>query len=208
LFSMVPIAPIVPEGKSMTVSQLVRLPLFWVLAFLIFCSGAAEHAMVQWASAYAESSLGVSKTVGDLAGPCFFSVLMGIARLLHAKLADRIQLEKYMGLCAVLSIVGFTMAAALRVSALNLLGCGLCGFAVGVMWPGNFSLAAARCPLGGTAMFALLALAGDAGCSLGPTLVGMVSNLFSDNLKIGLAFAVVFPLGILIGLQALRKQHG
>ena len=204
-FAMVPIAPIVPEGEGLSLAQLLRSRLFWVLTFLIFCAGAAEHSMVQWASAFAEGALHVSKTVGDLAGPCLFSVLMGIARVLHARLADRIRLERYMAGCAVLSIVSYTMAAALQNPVFNLLGCGLCGFSVGVLWPGNFSVAAERIPLGGTAMFALLALAGDAGCSLGPTLVGFMAGLFSDNLKIGLAFAVIFPVGILLGLWLLER---
>jgi fucose permease len=204
LFSRVPIAPIVPEGQSMSVKDLLHTRLFWLLAFLMLCAGASEQAMSQWASAFAESALQVRKTVGDLAGPCFFSVLMGLSRVLHAKIADRIHLETYISRCALLCIGSYAMAVVLQSPALNLLGCGLCGFSVGVLWPGTFSMAADRCPLGGTAMFALLALAGDAGCSFGPTLVGLTSGMASDNLKIGLAFAVLFPLGILLGIRWLR----
>jgi len=206
-FALVPIADIVPQGQGMTMGQLLRKPLFWGLAFLIFCAGAAEQSMVQWASAFAEGALHVTKSVGDLAGPCLFSVLMGLSRVLHAKLADRIRLEPYMACSAILCIISYAMAVLLQSPALNLLGCGLCGFSVGVLWPGNFSVAAARIPLGGTAMFALLALAGDAGCSFGPTLVGMVAGLFEDNLKIGLGFAVLFPIGILVGLRHLRAKN-
>ena len=161
--------------------------------------------MSQWASAFAESGLQVSKTVGDLAGPCFFSVLMGTARVVHSKLAARVRLEKYIVLCALLCIGSYILSVVPVNPAWNLLGCGLCGFSVGVFWPGTFSIATERCPLGGTAMFALLALAGDLGCSMGPTVVGFVSAAFGDVLKMGLAAAIGFPVLILLGIRLLRS---
>jgi len=84
-------------------------------------------------------------------------------------------------------------------------GCGICGLSVGILWPGVFSLAAEKAPTGGTAMFALLALAGDLGCSSGPTLVGVVSSVFSDNLKIGFLAAIVFPVALIFEIAMLRK---
>lgn len=202
-FLRVPIAPIVPEGQGMTILELLRTRLFWLLALLMVCAGASELAMSQWASAFAESGLHVTKAMGDLAGPCFFALLMGLSRLLHARLSGRIPLERYISVCALLCIAGYAMAVLLPQPLLSLLGCGVCGFAVGVMWPGTFSIATARCPRGGTALFALLALAGDAGCSLGPTLVGLFSGAFGDNLKAGLAFGAVFPVIILLGVRRL-----
>ena len=206
LFLRVPIAPIVAEGEGLSISELFRQKIFWILALLMVCAGASEQAMSQWASAFAESGLRVSKTMGDLAGPCFFSILMGTARVVHSKLAERVNLEKYIVLCALLCIGSYVLAILPLHPVLNLLGCGLCGFSVGVFWPGTFSTATARCPLGGTAMFALLALAGDLGCSLGPTVVGFVSAAFGDVLKVGLAAAIGFPLLILVGIRLLPSE--
>jgi len=205
LFTGVPIAAIVEDGKSLSIGELLKNKLFWILMLLMICSGAVEHSISQWASAFAESGLGVSKTVGDLAGPCFFAVLMGVARVLHARLSDRIVLENYMSGSAVLGIVGFAMVVLAPNPVINLLGCGVCGFACAIMWPGTLSIAAKRCPLGGTAMFALLALGGDVGCTTGPTLVGFVSGLFGDDLKTGIAAAVVFPILILLGIGMLKR---
>ena len=206
-FLGVPIAPIVAEGEGVTISELFRNRLFWILALLMVCSGASEQAMSQWASAFAESGLQVGKTVGDLAGPCFFSILMGTARVVYAKLAGRVNLEKYIVACAMLCVGSYVLAILPLHPVLNLLGCGICGFSVGVFWPGTFSIATNRCPLGGTAMFGLLALAGDLGCSLGPTVVGMVSGVFSDQLKFGLAAAIAFPVLIMVGIALLRKVN-
>ena len=203
-FTQVPIAPLVEEGEGMSIKQLMCSRIFWVLALLMVCSGASELAMSQWASAFAESGLKVSKTVGDLAGPCFFAVLMGISRIVHAGLADKINLYKYLGFCGILCIISYLMAALSPWAVLSLIGCGLCGVSVGAMWPGTFSLASEKCPKGGTAMFAFLALAGDTGCSLGPTVVGFVSAAFDDNLKAGLLSAVAFPLLLIVGLMLCR----
>lgn len=205
LFLRVPIAPIVSEGEGMSISGLFRRKIFWILALLMVCAGASEQAMSQWASAFAESGLQVSKTMGDLAGPCFFSILMGTARVVHAKLARRVNLESYIVLCALLCISSYVLAVLPLHPLVNLLGCGLCGFSVGVFWPGTFSIATKACPLGGTAMFALLALAGDLGCSLGPTVVGFVSAAFDDVLKMGLVAAIGFPALILLGIRLLRS---
>ena len=208
LFTWVPMAPIVPEGeKGMSFSELVRQKSFWLLVMLMVCAGASEMSMSQWASAFAESGLQVSKTLGDLAGPCFFSVLMGTARVLYAKLAEKVELEKYMAGCALLCVGSYVLAVLPLHPVVNLLGCGLCGFALGVFWPGTCSLATRICPLGGTAMFGLLALGGDLGCSFGPTMVGLVSDLFSGRLKAGLAVAAVFPALIIVGIGLLRKAN-
>lgn len=205
-FTQVPIASLVEDGEGMSIKMLFRSRMFWILALLMVCSGASELSMSQWASAFAESGLHVSKAMGDLAGPCFFAVLMGSARVFHAKFADRLELSRYMAFCAFLCIASYLLAAFSPIAILSLLGCGICGFSVGVMWPGTFSLAASKCPRGGTAMFALLALAGDTGCSLGPTVVGFVSAALNDNLKFGLLSAIIFPLLLLFGLFLCKKM--
>lgn len=203
-FTQVPIAALVEGGESMSIGMLLRFGTFWILALMMVCAGASELAMSQWASAFAESGLHVSKTIGDLAGPCFFAVLMGCGRLLHAKYAEKINLTTYLLVCALLCIGSYLLASLSPIAAVSLFGCGLCGISVGAMWPGTFSLASEKCPKGGTAMFALLALAGDTGCSLGPTVVGFVSAALGDNLKTGLLAAVVFPVLLLFGLVCCR----
>ena len=199
-FMLVPIARLVEEGRGMGFGALMRSGPFWVLALMMVCSGACEQAMSQWASSFAESGLKVSKTVGDLAGPCFFSTVMGAARVLHAKLAGKVKLRPYLGMCAGLCLTSYLLASLSPWPALSLLGCGLCGFSVGAMWPGTFSLSSATLPQGGTAMFALLALAGDLGCAGGPTVVGFVSSALGDDLKRGILSGAMFPIMMLITL--------
>lgn len=209
-FTQVPIVQLNEKGDGMRLRELLSTRVFWIFALLMVCAGASELSMSQWASAFAESGLAVSKTVGDLAGPCFFAILMGSARVLHAKIGGKVDLSRYMGLCALLCIGSYLLAALSPVAILSLIGCGVCGFSVGVMWPGTFSLAAEKCPRGGTAMFALLALAGDTGCALGPTVVGFISGAADDNLKVGLLAAMAFPVLLLLGLflckRVLRKE--
>ena len=178
--------------------------IFWVLLLLMFCAGSSEQAMSQWASAFAESALGLSKAMGDLAGPCTFALCMGLARAFYAKKADRLKLSRYMVFCGVLSIGGYVLAS-LGLPLLGMLGCGVCGFAVGVLWPGTFSAAAAALPAGGTAMYAFLALAGDLGCASGPAAAGAVADASGGNLQPAMAFSVVFPVMLLVGIWLYRR---
>lgn len=206
-FVVVPINHITEDGEGMSIRQLLKLRIFWLLALLMVCSGASELSMAQWASAYTESALQVSKTVGDLAGPCVFAILMGGARMFYAKCSDRIDLTKFMLLSGALCVVCYLLASLFASPVLGLVGCGLCGLSVGIMWPGTFSVATVSCRNGGTAMFALLALAGDLGGSLGPSVVGTVSRLTGENLKMGVLAAIVFPLLMIAGLVVLRKKY-
>ncbi|MDO4522423.1 MAG: MFS transporter [Eubacteriales bacterium] len=204
-FSQVPIRVLVDENEGLSIRQLSRQGIFWVLVLLMVCAGASEQGMSQWASAFAEAGLKVSKTVGDLMGPCMFAVLMGISRVFYSKISHRIDLKKYMVGCSLLCVCSYLLASLSSNAMLSLVGCALCGFSVGVMWPGSFSLAAQSCPRGGTAMFALLALAGDLGCSSGPAVVGAVTERLNDNLKLGVLAAAVFPVCMIIGVQLLKK---
>lgn len=205
-FSLVPIANIVEEGKGMSIKELFKNKTFWILFLLMICSGASEQGMSQWASAFAESGLKVSKTVGDLAGPCLFAVLMGTSRALYAKLSDKISLKAAMVGSGCLCVVCYLLAAFAPHPVLGLIGCAVCGFSVGIMWPGTFSLASNSLPAGGTAMFAFLALAGDLGCGSGPTIVGAVAERFGDDLKIGVLSAIVFPILLVIVNLMLRNN--
>ncbi len=204
-FMLVPINKLNEDGTGMGVRQLIKSGAFRTLALFILCAGASELAMSQWASAFAESGLNVSKTIGDIMGPCFFAVLMGSSRVLHAKIGEKIKLEKYLSLSAAVCVISYIIASFSPLPVLSLIGCGICGFSVGAMWPGTYSLATERCPKGGTTMFALLALAGDAGCSSGPAIVGFVSGALNDNIKLGLISAAIFPLILLIGLTVTKK---
>lgn len=205
-FSKIPIAGLTEEGEGLSGKELCSMRLFWILIVLMVASGASEQAMSQWASAFAEKGLGVSKALGDLAGPCLFSVLMGSSRVLYAKYSEKVNLPKVIICCGILCIFSYLLASLAPVPQLSLLGCGLCGFSVGVFWPGVFSVGSMSCPKGGTTMFALLALAGDMGCSGGPTLVGMVSGAFGDDLKTGLLTAVVFPVLLILFILMYQKE--
>ncbi|MBS5874169.1 MAG: MFS transporter [Clostridiales bacterium] len=204
-YSQVPIATLHEEGEAMPARKLFSSGVFWVFALLMVCAGASEQAMSQWASAFAESGLQISKSVGDLAGPCMFSILMGVTRVFYAKFSERINLTAFMIGSGILCIVSYLLTSLSVYPLLSLVGCGLCGLSVGILWPGAFSLACTACPKGGTAMFALLALAGDLGCSAGPSLVGFVSDAAQGNLKAGLLAAIGFPILLLLGLLACKK---
>ncbi len=201
VFARVPIAPLIEDGESgLELKELFRMKVFWILLVMMICAGASEQAVSQWASAFAEKGLGISKTAGDLAGPMAFAVLMGTSRLFYGKYGDRIHLERFMVYSSLLCILSYLGIALFPVPLFSLIACAVCGLSVGIMWPGTFSRASAALPKGGTAMFALLALGGDIGCSGGPTLVGMVSGVFGDNLKMGILAGIVFPVLLLMGI--------
>ncbi|MCI8466278.1 MAG: MFS transporter [Lachnospiraceae bacterium] len=204
-FLLVPIYPVLGSHEKLSFGRLLGQKTFWLLLVLMVCAGASEQAMSQWASAFTESVLHVPKAMGDLAGPCAFAILMGTARFLYGKFSERISLKGFMAGSALLCIACYVTAACVELPIFGLLGCALCGFSVGIFWPGTFSMAASALPGGGTAMFALMALAGDLGCSSGPTLVGMVAETTGGGLKSGLLAAVVFPVLIFAGILLLKK---
>ena len=207
LFSRVTIYPLMAENeKGMTIKELFKSGTFWALSILMTCSGASEQGISQWASAFAEEGLGVSKAVGDLAGPCAFALFMGLARVLHSKIDKKIDLQKFMIFSSLLCICAYLLASLGQNAIISLIGCGLCGFSVGVMWPGTFSIAARACPAGGTALFALLALAGDLGYALAPYTVGLSSSLQGDDLKKGILTAVIFPTTLVLTLILSHKK--
>ena len=200
-FCFVPICPLIKDGeKSMSWKELAGNKIFWVMVLMMICAGASEHAVSQWASAFAERGLGVSKAIGDLAGPMAFATTMGICRVLHSTAGKKWDLRKFILFSAVLCLISYGMISLVPNPVVNLIGCAVCGFAISIMWPGTLSIAAKTLPLGGTAMYGLLALAGDVGCSSGPTVVGFVSGAFGDNLKAGIIAASIFPVVILLCL--------
>lgn len=206
VFTRVPLASITAEGDSgMPIRQLLGMKLFWIMFVMMICAGASEHGVAQWASAFAESALHMPKAVGDLAGPLSFAVLMGISRVFYAKFGEKVSLDSFMLGSSVLCVISYLLASLSGNPVFSFLGCALCGLSVGIMWPGTFSLAAARIPRGGTAMFAFFALAGDVGCSAGPTLVGFASEALGGNLKSGILAAIVFPIVLILALLTKSK---
>ena len=220
MFLKVPLYPLVKEGKAMSMGKLLCTPVFWALFLFMICAGAAEQAMSQWASLFAETGLGVSKAMGDLMGPCAFAVCMGTARVVFGPYS-KWPVHKSLIVCALMCIGCYLVVILSPWPVMSLVGCALCGFSVGVMWPGTFSLAAQHIPLGGTAMYALLAMGGDIGCSLGPAAVGAVTDALMKNesmmlligesgdalMKMGFLLALIFPLGMALGVAAFVRQR-
>ena len=206
VFTKVPIATLMEEGETgLKLRDLFRIRIFWILLIMMVCAGASEQAVSQWASTFAEKGLGISKTAGDLAGPMAFAILMGASRIFYGKYGDRINLDRFMIYSCFLCILSYLGISLLPMPQLSLVACAVCGLSVGIMWPGTFSKAAAALPKGGTAMFALLALGGDLGCSGGPTLVGMVSSALGENLKMGVLAGILFPVLLLTGIILCRR---
>lgn len=205
-FVKVPIASLMEEGETgLRLKELFGIKVFWILLVMMICAGASEQAVSQWASTFAEKGLGISKTAGDLAGPLAFAILMGASRTFYGKYGDRIHLERFMVYSSCLCILSYLGITFLPSPQLSLAACAVCGLSVGIMWPGTFSKASAALPRGGTAMFALLALGGDVGCSGGPTVVGFVSGALGDNLKLGVLAGVVFPTLLLMGVLLVSR---
>lgn len=201
LFTRVPIYSLQEDGvKGMSLGGLFKEKIFWLLMIMMLCAGASEQAVSQWASTFAEQGLGITKTVGDLVGPMMFSILMGTSRLIYGKFGDRMNLDRFMKLSCALCVAAYLCISLVPNPVVQLIGCGICGFSVGIMWPGTFSRASASLKRGGTALFAMLALAGDMGCSGGPTLVGMISSVAGGNMRIGILAGVIFPVVLLAGL--------
>lgn len=178
--------------------SLFRSGIFWMCFIIMFCGGASEQVMLQWSSAFAESGLGVSKAVGDLLGPFAFAIFMGSTRVFYAFMSERIKLGRFITLSAALCVISYLLSALAPTPLLSLFGCGLCGLAVGITWPGTLSLGAKNIPSGGVRMFALLALAGDLGCMVGPTLIGALASLFGGDLGRAFLVAALFPAVIML----------
>ncbi|MBR3340471.1 MAG: MFS transporter [Clostridiales bacterium] len=214
-FEVCPIETLTEEGKEMSIGKLFKTPMFILGIVLMVCAGSSEIAMAQWFSAFAESAIGMQKTVGDLVGPCLFAVAMGISRVIYGKFGNKLDLTKYMLGSGAVCLACYLTASLSKSPAVCLAGCIICGFSVGIMWPGTISILSKRLPKGGTAMFAFLAMAGDLGGALGPGIVGFFAQMNNDDLKKGVLAGSVFPLvlvisvaGILIKVRRERKNKG
>ena len=206
-FISCPIESLTEEGEGLSIRQLCHIPIFWIALILMVCAGASEISMAQWASAYVESALGISKNIGDIIGPCLFAIMMGISRFFYGKYGEKLDLMKFMIASGILCLICYLLAALAPLPFLNLVGCSLCGFSVGIMWPGTISIASKKIPLGGTAMFAFLAMAGDLGGAVGPGIVGLVTQAANDNLKIGVLAGCVFPAVLVLSVLLLKRKR-
>ena len=206
-FISCPIESLTEEGEGLSIRQLCHIPIFWLALVLMVCAGASEISMAQWVSAYVESALGISKSIGDIIGPCLFAVMMGMSRSFYGKYGEKIDLMKFMIGSGALCLVCYLLSALAPLPFLNLVGCAVCGFSVGIMWPGTISIASKKIPLGGTAMFALLAMAGDLGGSVGPGIVGFVTQNANDNLKVGMLAGCVFPTVLVLSVLLLKRKR-
>ena len=205
-FLSCPLEKLVDDREKMKVFDLLKTPIFMLMILLMVCAGASEATMTQWASAFTEEALGVSKTIGDLVGPCMFAVCMGLTRVFYGKKGEKLNLIKVMLSCGLLCVACYLLASLSPISIIGLIGCALCGLAVGIMWPGTISISAKNCAKGGTAMFAFLALAGDLGAAIGPAMVGGIAEVYNGDLKTGLLFATIFPIVMILGLIILLKK--
>ena len=205
-FATCPIERLTEEGEGMSIGRLLRTPFFWIAILLMVCAGASELSMAQWASAFVESALGFSKTMGDLIGPCLFAVAMGISRVIYGKYGEKMNLHLFMIGSGILCFVCYLVTALSAVPLLGLAGCVLCGFSVGILWPGTISITSPRLPQGGTALFALLAMAGDLGGASGPSLVGIVTQHSGDQMQSGMLAGSIFPLLLIAALLLISRK--
>ena len=204
-FFFVPIYDILPDGRKSGTAALFSNGTFWLLFFMMIASGASEQAVGQWASTFAETGLGVSKTIGDLAGPCLFAFMQGLSRLIFGRYGDRIDLQRMMRASAILCCISYLLASLSPDPVLSLIGCALCGLSVGIFWPGTFSIASSILKGGGTAMFAFLALAGDVGCAIGPSLTGLAADMLGGNISSGILCSMLFPVFMLLALLGIGR---
>lgn len=207
IFIKTPINKLNSDASGLKPSMLFKNKIFWLLLIMMICAGASEQAVSQWASSFAEKALNIDKSIGDLFGPMMFAVMMGISRVIFGKFGDKISLDKYMLFSAILCIAAYLLISLSPIPILSLIGCALCGFSVGILWPGTFSKSSRLITNGGTAMFAMLALGGDLGCSLGPTVVGVVSDNVQKDLKIGILCAMIFPIVLIISSLIIKRKE-
>lgn len=208
-FMFVPMKSLVSDKeRALGFSDLFRNRLFWLFAIMMLCSGASEHCMNQWASAFSESALHIDKSLGDILGPCFFAFFMGSSRTLFAVFSKKLNLLNCLVASSLSCACAYLVVGVFSNPWLCLAGCALCGWSAGILWGGVFSMSSCTIPAGGTVMFALLALPGDFGCGFGPMLVGFSTQyVFRDNLRYGIFSGIVFPVVMLLCLLCYKYAY-
>ncbi len=206
-FLKVPIIEPHEDAPTMSIGELLSTRGFVIALLLMLCAGASEITMSQWSSLFAEKGLQVPKVVGDLLGPCLFAVLMGIGRSIYGIWGHKINLNRALMASGILCVICYAVTIFVQNPLISLLGCAVTGLSVSLMWPGTFSVTSATYPMGGTAMFGMLAIFGDIGAAVGPWIAGVVSDAVGLGLKAGLLVAIVFPVILVIGVMLLKKLN-
>lgn len=211
-FLKVPMLPPLTSDERMPIKKLLNSKIFLVILLLMLCAGASELALAQWASLFTEKALGVSKAIGDVFGPCLFGVLMGVGRTVYGIYGGKVKLLRVLIISSLLCICAYLLASLSQNAMISLVGCALCGLSVSLMWPGMLSFASEEFKTGGTAMFGIMAVFGDMGCSVGPWVIGFVSEFTiatgeAQALRYGVLAAVIFPIVMMIGTLFLQKKR-
>ena len=208
IFAFVPFCPLVKDGdEKLPVTEVLKNKTFIILAVIILCSGATEAAIVQWSSAFAENTLGLNKTLGDLLCPMAFAAAMGFSRLLYGKSNGSKDLRFAMILGAFGCVTAYLLLSLVHIDFVCVAAMILCGFSVGILWPGTYSLASKKLKNGGSAVFSFLALAGDFGCMAGPYILGEVTSVTGGNFYYGILAAAIFPIILAVFLFFLKKDN-
>ena len=202
-FMRVPLPETVRKHEKTPLKKLLTSGVFLTALLLMMCAGASEITMSQWSSLFAEKGLGVTKILGDLAGPFLFALLMGIGRTSYGVWGHKIRIKNALLYSGCLCIICYALVVFVSNPVISLLGCAVCGLSISLMWPGTLSLTSEYFPKGGAAMFGMLAVFGDIGASFGPWFAGLISD--RAGLRTGLMTAMGFPILLLIGLMALKK---
>ena len=224
LFAFAPLPEMVTASERTPLKTLFGSRNFIILMLLMLCSGATELSVSQWASLFAEKGLGVSKTIGDLLGPCLFAVFMGTGRVIFGLCGNRLNYKKALSLCATGALICYFTMIFVPVPLIGLFGCAMTGFCVSLMWPGTLSLTSSLFPLGGMSIFSIAAICGDLGAAFGPWIAGQVSDAvqssatfasISDSvgitidqigLRVGLLVCAVFPLAMIIAVNMIKHD--
>lgn len=207
LLSTAPMYEISDSGEDKpNYKQLFSQKVFWLIIIIMLCSGAAELAVSQWASTFVEQGFHLSKSTGDLIGVGGFAAFMGLSRVIYSKCANRISPMRAIALSTCLCIVSYLMIGLSNSGVIGLMGCVICGFSVGILWPGTLSMASEKVVSGGTTMFALCALGGDIGCTSGPALAGFMTGVLGGDLRLGILCSIIFPILLIVALGLLKED--
>lgn len=204
LFIKAPIVEPKEDEKEQGFKELFKNRKFKLYMLMMLCAGASEIAMAEWASMFAQQSLGVSKVIGDLTGPCLFAIFMGLGRIWYAAVSNKISFTKAIIVLNSICAVCYLGVAFCKISVLALVFCAVCGFTVSISWPGIYSLGAETFPKGNAVMYSTFALCGDMGCCLGPWVLGFVAEFF--GLNAGFAVATVFPITMVATALLVNKK--
>lgn len=206
-FSFFKVPVIEPKGeeKGDSFKSLASSKRFIIYMVMMFCGGACEIAMAEWASLFAQQALGISKVIGDLAGPCAFALFMGTGRVLYGWISKKVDFRKTVIVMSLLCFICYLTVAFCKIPAFSLIACAACGFSVSLFWPGVLSEGAKDFKRGGSVMYGVFALCGDTGCSAGPWIIGIIADRL--GLNFGFSVAAIFPVIMIIATVLLIKNN-